>query len=231
MILDPDNKYIQAINSHATLTGATILEIGCGNGRMTTDMAKYANRIVATDLNQEVLEQAKKNITADNIEFIYTPDGTPDLPSRSFDIVIYTLSLHHIPEDKRVDNLYHSGKLLKDDGKIVVVEPGNDGSFLEVKQRFGAGSGDESIEKQAAVMAMQNLDGWVMSPTYHFDIDFLFTDETDFFINKLPKYRGMSAEKINALKKFLKNNLTDRGIILTSERALNLLTRKTSDKK
>lgn len=231
MILDPDNKYIQAINSHTPLTGATILEIGCGSGRMTSDMAKYANKIVATDMNLEVLEQAKKSITAENVEFIYTPDGTPDLPAQSFDIVIYTLSLHHIPEDMMIDNLRHSENLLKENGKIVIVEPGDGGSFMEVKKRFGAGSGDESAEKQAAITAMQNLDGWIISPTYHFNVNFQFTDETDFFVKKLPKYRDMSAEKITELKNFLKNNLTDRGIILTSGRALNLLTRKTSHKK
>ena len=148
MILDPDNKYIQAINAHAPLSGATILEIGCGSGRMTADMAKYATKIVATDLNSEVLEQAEINITAKNVEFLYTPDGTPDLPNRSFDLVIYTLSLHHIPKDKMIDNLRHSGNLLKDSGKIVIVEPGDGGSFLEIKKRFGAGSGNEDPEKK-----------------------------------------------------------------------------------
>ncbi len=71
MILDPDNKYIQAINSHAPLAGATILEIGCGDGRMTSDIAKYAVKIVATDLNPEVLDLAQKNITTNNVEFLY----------------------------------------------------------------------------------------------------------------------------------------------------------------
>ncbi|MCF6266699.1 MAG: class I SAM-dependent methyltransferase [Desulfuromusa sp.] len=231
MILDPDNKYIQAIHSHAPLTEATILEIGCGNGRMTGEMAEYATKIIATDLSSEALEQAKKNIAAENIEFLYTPDGTPDLPTHSFDIVIYTLSLHHIPINKMIDNLRHSGKLLKDNGKIVVVEPGNGGSFLEVKKRFGAGSGDESLEKGAAVRAMQSLDGWLLSPTYHFNVDFLFIDNIDFFANKVPRYQDMLADEISELKNFLKKHTTDRGIILTSERHLNVLTRKLSLKK
>ncbi|MDX2495835.1 MAG: class I SAM-dependent methyltransferase [Desulfuromusa sp.] len=226
MILDPDNKYIQAIDSHAPLTGATILEIGCGNGRMTSEMAKYATKIVATDLNFEVLEQAKKNVTAENVEFLYTPDGTPNLPTQSFDIIIYTLSLHHIPIDNMVDNLRHSGSLLKDNGKIVVVEPGNGGFFLEVKKRFGAGSGDESLEMEAAVRAMKNLDGWLLSPTHHFDVDFQFTDEADFIASKLPKYQELPAEEIVKLKKFLNMHTTNQGIVLTSERCLSLLTRK-----
>ncbi|NOQ42726.1 MAG: methyltransferase domain-containing protein [Desulfuromusa sp.] len=231
MILDPDNKYIQAINSHAPLAGATILEIGCGSGRMTSDMAQYATKVIATDLDSAVLEQAKNNITAENVEFLYTPDGTPDLPAQSFDIVIYTLSLHHIPKNKMIDNLHHSVTLLKDSGKIVVVEPGDSGSFLEVKKHFGAGSGDESQEKKAAMAAMENFAGWVMSPTHHFNVDFLFADEADFFANKLPKYRDMPAEKITELKIFLKKHTTERGIILTSERRLNLLTLKLSPEK
>ena len=231
MILDPDNKYIQAINSHAPLSGATILEIGCGNGRMTSDMAKHANKIVATDLDFEILELAKKNISAKNIEFLHTPDGTLNFPAQSFDIIIYTLSLHHIPKDQMIDNLRHSGDLLKDGGVIMVVEPGDGGSFLEVKKRFGAGSGDEEPVKKAAIMAMQNLSGWHLSPTYHFEVDFLFTDEADFFTNKLPRYRDLPAEEILELKSFLKKNTTNRGIILTSGRHLNLLTRKSSHRK
>ncbi|MCD6187715.1 MAG: class I SAM-dependent methyltransferase [Desulfuromusa sp.] len=226
MILDPDNKYIQAINAHAPLGGATILEIGCGNGQMTGDMAEYAAKIVATDLDEAVLEQAKRNITAQNVEFLYTPDGFADLSEQSFDLVIYTLSLHHIPEDKMIDNLCQAGNLLKDNGKIVVVEPGNGGSFLEIKKRFGAGSGDESAVKKAAIAAMKNLEGWILSPTYHFEVDFLFTDETDFFASKLPNYRDLPAEDISELKSFLNKSTTNRGIVLTSERHLNLLIRK-----
>jgi ubiquinone/menaquinone biosynthesis C-methylase UbiE len=231
MILDPDNKYIQAVNTHTPLTGATILEIGCGNGRMTRDIAQYATKVVATDLNSEVLEQAKKSVPAKNVDFWYTPDGTPNFPTASFDIIIYPLSLHHIPKDKMIGNLNHSAKLLKEKGTIVVIEPGNSGSFLEVKKRFGAGSGDESLGKKAAIKAMQNFNGWRLSPTYQFDVDFLFTDVVDFFTNKLPQYRELSAEKISDLKYFLKKHTENRGIILTSGRCLNLLTRKISDKK
>ena len=226
MILDPDNKYIRAINIHAPLAGATILEIGCGTGRMTGDMAEYAAKIVATDRDEAVLEQAKKNITAENVEFLHTPDGFANLPEQSFDLVIYTLSLHHISPDRMVDNLHHSGTLLRNGGKIVVIEPGNGGSFLEVKKRFGAGSGDESTIKAAAITAMKNLAGWELSPIYHFDVDFLFDDENDFYNNKHPKYQEMPAEKRSELRLFLQQHTESRGITLQSERHLNLLIRQ-----
>ncbi len=226
MILDPDNKYIQAINNYALLAGATILEIGCGAGQMTSAIAKYAAKVVATDLDKTVLAQAKKNTSAQNIEFLHTPDGFVDLPEQSFDLVIYTLSLHHIPPERMADNLRHSGNLLKESGKIVVVEPGDGGSFLDVKRRFGAGSGDESAVKAAAIVAMQNLDGWELSPTYHFNVDFLFDDTDDFYLNKLPAHQQMSAKKHAELQLFLQQHTEPRGILLQSERHLNLLIRK-----
>lgn len=228
MILDPDNQYIQAINSQISLAGATVLEIGCGEGRITRDMAKYASRIVATDLNPAALEQARKTITAKNIEFLYSSNGIPDIPENSFDIVIYTLSLHHIPKNKMVDNLCCSGGLLKKGGKIVVVEPGDGGSFMELKKRFAIGSGDESQERLDAIAAMQNLVGWTLAPAHHFEVTFQFSDESDFFSNKMPNGSKMPAEKLAELKKSLKKYSTDRGIILTSARRLNLLTHKIS---
>lgn len=225
MILDPNNRYIQAIQSQISLTGATLLEIGCGAGRMTRDMAHYAQKITATDLDNNLLIKAKKMVSADNVEFIHTPNGIPDLPAETFDIVIYTLSLHHIPKYAMRDHLIHSGSLLKKNGSIIVIEPGNGGSFLDIKKRFGAGSGDEGPEKAAAADAIKNLAGWVTSPTYTFDVEFLFTDHDDFFANKLPNYHELTTEMFSELQYTLDLNTTADGIILTSERHLNVLKR------
>lgn len=231
MILDPDNQYIQAINSHVPLTGAIILEIGCGSGRMTRDLALHAKKVVATDLDNTLIENAKESISADNIDFLFTPDGKPGLAAGTFDIVIYSLSLHHIPKTAMRDNLLHSARLLQNNGKIIVVEPGSGGSFLDLKRRFGAGSGDEEPEKAAAAAAIKNLDGWVLSPTYTFEVDFQFIDNDDFFAHKLPGYQELSAKKLSDLKHILEINTTPQGIILSSERYLNVLTRAAGMKK
>jgi ubiquinone/menaquinone biosynthesis C-methylase UbiE len=225
MILDPDNKYVQTINSYTPLAEMSVVEIGCGSGRITRNLAEYAAHVVATDVDPTALEQAQQQITAKNIDFVLSEDGFPPLAKESFDLVIYTLSLHHIPVDRMVDNLEHAGRLLKKTGKIVIVEPGDGGSFLEVKRRFGAGSGDESVEKAAAIKAMKNLAGWTLSPTYPFNVDFLFNNAADFYTSKLPAHRKLPAEKQIELEEFLDRHTTDRGIILTSERYLNLLSR------
>jgi 16S rRNA A1518/A1519 N6-dimethyltransferase RsmA/KsgA/DIM1 with predicted DNA glycosylase/AP lyase activity len=46
---DPGNDYIAAIRANCDITGKDILEIGCGKGRITRDLAQHARLVVATD--------------------------------------------------------------------------------------------------------------------------------------------------------------------------------------
>lgn len=225
MIQDPDNSYIRAINGHVVLHEADILEIGCGSGRMTQDIARYAKKLIATDVDKESLMQAANNIGDNPVQLLHTPQGKAQLPSASLDIVIYTLSLHHVEERNMIDNLLHSSSLLKKNGKIVVIEPGDSGSFMTIKNEYNAGSGDESIEKAAALKAMRSLPGWDLALEYRFEVGFLFDDTDEFLRNKLPRYRDMSQSRIADLKLTLKSHTTADGILLTSERILYILER------
>ncbi len=113
MIQDPDNRYIKEINRHAPLQGRAVLEIGCGSGRITRDILRFTDQVVATDTDDIALRKAASRLAGAKIELLHTPSGKADLPKSSFDIVIYSLSLHHVPAEKMCDNLYHSGSLLK----------------------------------------------------------------------------------------------------------------------
>ena len=228
MQMDPDNNYIKAILTHATLTDALVLEIGCGAGRMTRDLAGHAGRIIAVDPDLKALESARRSVASVNVEFLHSPDGLADFPGGTFDLAIYTLSLHHIPAGKMLPHLQHTAELVKHQGRIIVIEPGEHGSFLEIKKRFRAGSGDEGPEKQAAIRAMQILPGWSMSKTHHFEVAFQFADENDFFQSKLPEYQTLPAGEVAEIRRFLAMHRTARGILLHSERHLNVLTRSGS---
>lgn len=225
MKVDPHNNCIQAINVCAPLKNKDVLEVGCGNGRMTRDIASYANRVVATDVDQTRLHQAAQSLTLSNVELLHVAQGQADLEEASFDYVVYSLSLHHIPVAKMLDHLKHSTSLLKKSGKIIVIEPGNKGSFLTLKKHFGAGSGDEDPEKAAAIEAMVALDGWDLCPTYSFEIDFLFSDYDDFLTSKLPDHENLSRAKLAEIKTEVLKYQTAEGIVLSSERFINILQR------
>jgi ubiquinone/menaquinone biosynthesis C-methylase UbiE len=100
VIQDPADQYIATILSQCDIDGLEVLEIGCGNGRITQDLAKHAKRVVATDPDREALEKAKAMVTGGNVIFLHEPGGVPSLPAGSLDLALYTLSLHTFPRMK-----------------------------------------------------------------------------------------------------------------------------------
>lgn len=228
MIQDPTNQYISTILSQCDIYGMEVLEIGCGKGRITRDLAKYAKLVVASDPDSASLETARAAIAADNVEFMLAPTGVPDLPTRSFDVIIYTLSLHHVPVAEMSVSLYKAASLLRKGGVIVVIEPGDGGSFTEAKERFGAGSGDERPAKEAALRAMHALDGWTAEKTILFRTLFQFDNDEDFLINMLPDFQQKTDTPIEEIRSFLVLYQTNHGIILDADRRLNILKKSIS---
>lgn len=227
MIQDPENRYIETILANCDIRGKVILEIGCGKGRITRDLAEHARRVVATDPDAASLEKARTVVSADNVEFLLTQTGVPDFPAGSFDTVIYTLSLHHVPSGEMADSLHKVASLLREGGTIVIVEPGDGGSLTEAKEQFGAGSGDERPAREAAVRAMHSLTGWSVGETVMFRTWFRFDDAEDFLVNLLPDYQERPEAVLREIRDFLDRHRTPDGIVLDAGRCLNVLKKDT----
>jgi SAM-dependent methyltransferase len=225
MIQDPTNQYIATILSQCDINGLEVLEIGCGKGRITRDLAKHARNVVATEPDLLVLEKAQALVTSGNVTFRQEPTGVPDLPTGSFDVAIYTLSLHHVPADEMSESLASTAALLKKNGVIVIVEPGDGGSFTTAKERFGAGSGDERPAWEAAFSAMRTMEGWSMGEAILFRTLFQFDCDDDFLDNLLPGYRQQPDSFVEEVRLFLDHHRTEEGIILDAERRLTVLRR------
>lgn len=225
MIQDPTSQYITTILSQCPLKDRDVLEIGCGKGRITRDLARYARRVVASDPDSASLDAACKNVVAANVEFLHAPDGIPVFPPASFDVVIYTLSLHHVPIKAMHASLRRAAGLLREGGAIVVVEPGDGGSFTEAKERFGAGSGDERPARAAAISALRNLEGWRGEGTLLFRVQMRFEHEEDFFAAMLPDYRQQPESFLAEVRNFLRQHRNEDGIILDAGRRLDVLHR------
>ena len=224
MILDPTSQFIHQITSHCDLDGATLLEIGCGGGRITADLARHARRVVAIDPDAAALATARQNIPAPHVEFLCTNGQHLDLPMASFDLVFYSLSLHHIPAETMLESLRRASTLLKPGGSLIVIEPGNKGSLIEAEQRFGVGCGDERQAKTAALQAIHSLSGWHVAKPVCFQTLFHFDDELDFLTNLQPDYLCQSGKWRQEVSLFLAGYQEARQITLDAERRMFLLT-------
>ena len=225
---DPDQHYLQAILAQTPLRGKTVLEIGCGAGDITKQLAPHAGRIIAIDPDRQQLDKARTALAGSTIEFIQADDGMPDLAEGCADIVLYSLSLHHIPLQQLPVHLSYAASRLGQNGEMVAIEPGSGGPFIEAKKRFGVGSGDESAAIRAAWAALQALPGWQVAGVYPFTVDFLFSDEADFLRYKNSGEEEPEQSRNPGLSSFLTQHRAADGIRLASGRQLYSLMRAQS---
>ena len=60
--VDPENDETRALFELADFDGRQVLEIGCGDGRLTWRFANHAAHVVAIDPFAESIRQAKKDL-------------------------------------------------------------------------------------------------------------------------------------------------------------------------
>ena len=107
----------------------TVLDIGCGNGALTYDVAKKAKKVVGIDLNEKNISIAEGKYSRENIEYVHG-DALTDLPNKRFDIIILSNVLEHI--DKRVEFLL---SLKKRAPKFLIRVPMLNRSWIDVYKK------------------------------------------------------------------------------------------------
>jgi len=95
---DPENNEIRALFDLADFTEKHILEIGCGDGRLTWRYADVDSRVIAIDPFEKGIKRAKEDepdTLSDRVEFhhIAFEDFAADAKSAVFDIVILSWAL------------------------------------------------------------------------------------------------------------------------------------------
>ncbi len=221
MQFDPTNQFILHIARGCDLEGKAVLELGCGSGRITRDLAARAREVVAVDPDRTALRRARAQVAAGNVTFLSGSAETIDLTGHSFDVAVFSLSLHHVPPPAMDASLRRAAEMLSPGGRLVVIEPGDQGTLIEAEMRFDVGDGDEGAAKQAAQQAMRRLAGFKLSDTVTFRTLFHFEDSAD-FLRHLPSRRGATGPW-DALERFLEEHREGDRVVLWAERRMNVL--------
>jgi SAM-dependent methyltransferase len=223
VLLDPTGQFIRNITLAYPVDGKALLEIGCGWGRITRDLASRAREVVAIDPDARALRRARAQVTGANVLFLHASAETLDLPGRSFDAAVFSLSLHHVPTKVMDASLLQAARHVRPDGRIVVIEPGDDGTLIEAETRFDVGDGDERVAKMAAQEAVRRLAGWNVVETMRFRTLFHFQDAAD-FLEHLPA-RAEAPAPEEAVRCFLESHREGESIVLWAERRMDVLAR------
>lgn len=95
---DPENNEIHALLELADFDGKHVLEVGCGDGRLTWRYAELAEHVTAIDPYERSIRRASRDIPdplRDHVEFHSLPfeDFAANSESSRFDVVILSWSL------------------------------------------------------------------------------------------------------------------------------------------
>jgi len=94
--LDADGSERRAIHDLVDFSGKDVLEIGCGNGRVTWCYAESAASVLAVDPREKDIEQARQQ-TPDSLRgrvtFVATDAATVEIPEAAFDVVLFSRSI------------------------------------------------------------------------------------------------------------------------------------------
>jgi SAM-dependent methyltransferase len=78
--------------------GGTCVEVGCGPGRMTAALAERFDQVLAVDVSPAMLDRARRNVAAPNIDFLLVSGERLDgLDQGIADALICYLVLQHLP--------------------------------------------------------------------------------------------------------------------------------------
>jgi len=106
--------------SFAALTeGARVLEIGCGTGKATVDLAERAFSVTCVELGEQLAERARRNLRGfPGVEIVTADFETWEAPAADFDAVVAFTAFHWIDPQVRYAK---SAVLLRDGGALAIV--------------------------------------------------------------------------------------------------------------
>jgi ubiquinone/menaquinone biosynthesis C-methylase UbiE len=120
------NRAAFIVETLALSPGMTVLDAGCGPGRLTVPLARSVGptgRVVALDIQPGMLARARSKVEAAglaNVEFVAAALGDGKLPANCFDRAVLVTVLGEIPDRAAaLDELFRS---LKPGGVLAVVE-------------------------------------------------------------------------------------------------------------
>jgi ubiquinone/menaquinone biosynthesis C-methylase UbiE len=138
------------------LPGETVLDVGCGTGTLAIEAQRHvghAGRVVGIDPSSEQIARAHAKAARRNVPVEFQVGVIEQLafPDQTFDLVLSTLMMHHLPASLKRQGLVEIARVLKGGGRLVIAD------FTRKQERTGQAArfhaGGSSLHELAALVA------------------------------------------------------------------------------
>jgi ubiquinone/menaquinone biosynthesis C-methylase UbiE len=96
LVVDPDRIEITAIRELVDVTGRRVVEVGCGDGRITFQYAADTESVLAFDSDDDAIRGARDETPQElrkRIRFEAADAAQIELPQGEFDLALFSWSL------------------------------------------------------------------------------------------------------------------------------------------
>ena len=107
--------------------GESMLDVGCGTGTLALAARRRLGAVGAVhgvDASPEMIARAQSKSARLGLPVVFQVAAAQSLPfaDATFDAVFCTLAMHHLPEDVRAGALAEMRRVLKPQGRVLIVE-------------------------------------------------------------------------------------------------------------
>lgn len=95
-VLDPEGVHLAALRRLVDFRGRRVLELGCGDGRLTLGIARDAGSVLAFDPDAEAVARARSALPAGlagRVAYQVASGKEIEIARHSFDLVVFSWSL------------------------------------------------------------------------------------------------------------------------------------------
>lgn len=113
---DPEKIELKTILKEVNFNDKIILDVGCGIGRLTTPLSKYAKKVVGIDSEKATIVYCNKYKKRKNITYLH--EDILEFKGGNFDITILAQPVYE-NFDKMLISIH---KTLKENGKLIIIK-------------------------------------------------------------------------------------------------------------
>lgn len=95
-VLDPEGAHLAALRRLGDFRDRKVLELGCGDGRLTLGIAAEAASVLAFDPDAEAVGRARRSLPAElaeRVSYRVASGRELEVEPQSFDLVVFSWSL------------------------------------------------------------------------------------------------------------------------------------------
>ncbi len=131
--------------------GEQVLDVGCGTGTLAIEAARLvgnAGRVAGVDPGKEQIARARAKAAPRHLPIDFQIGVIEQLPfpDQTFDVVLSTLLMHHLPVPLKRQGLAEIARVLKPGGRLVIAD------FKRKQERQG-----QAVRFHAGGSSMQDL--------------------------------------------------------------------------